>query len=164
MHSEFYDVVYIGNYTKYYHLPGWHPLCRWRWRTLCRLCRRCGSGEKPAVTHLAAEDAYVVEDSKKAGVDCYPAFTPQSTLMNLHYPTTDPDIRTLTVGGVAGSLAANEVENIQMKAAAINSSLRGEVGLDSISKLRQRNILLAADVQGFIVVLREQDRRSEPWG
>lgn len=164
MHSEFYDVVYIGNYTKdtitspagtrYVDGGGAHYAAY----AAARLGKRAA-----VVTHLAAEDAYVVEDLKKAGVDCYPAFTPQSTLMNLHYPTTDPDIRTLTVGGVAGSIAANEVENIQMKAAAINSSLRGEVGLDLISKLRQRNILLAADVQGFIRVLREQDLKYEPW-
>ena len=64
---------------------------------------RASERDTAVVTDLAAEDAYVVEDLKKAGVDCYPAFTPQSTLMNLHYPTTDPDIRTLTVGGVAGS-------------------------------------------------------------
>jgi sugar/nucleoside kinase (ribokinase family) len=165
MHSEFYDVVYIGNYTKdtitsptgtrYVDGGGSHYAAY----AAARL------GKKVAViTHLAAEDAYVVDDLKKAGVDCYPTYTPQSTLMNLHYPTTDPDIRTLTVGGVAGSIAASEIENIQMKAAAINSSLRGEVGLDVFSKLRQRNILLAADVQGFVRVLREQDLKYEPWG
>ena len=51
-----------------------------------------------------------------------------------------------------------------MKAAAINSSLRGEVGLDVISKLRQRNILLAADVQGFVRVLRDQDTEIRTLG
>ena len=164
MLSDFYDIVYIGNYTKdtitspagtrYVDGGGAHYAAY----AAARLGKRAA-----VVTHLAAEDAYVVEDLKKAGVDCYPAFTPQSTLMNLHYPTTDPDIRTLTVGGVAGSIAASELDNIQMKAAAINSSLRGEVGLELISKLRQRNILLAADVQGFVRVLRDQALKYEPW-
>ena len=164
MQNEFYDIVYIGNYTKdtitspagtrYVDGGGAHYAAY----AAARLGKRVA-----VVTHLAAEDAYVVDDLKKAGVDCYPAFTAQSTLMNLHYPTTDPDIRTLTVGGVAGSIAASELDHIQMKAAAINSSLRGEVGLDLVSKLRQRNILLAADVQGFIRVLRDQALKYEPW-
>ncbi len=164
MQSDLYDIVYIGNYTKdtitspvgtrYVDGGGAHYAAY----AAARLGKRVA-----VVTHLAAEDAYVVEDLKRAGIDCYPTFTPQSTLMNLHYPTTDPDIRTLTVGGVAGSIAASELDHIQMKAAAINSSLRGEVGLDVFSQLRQRNILLAADVQGFVRVLRNQALKYEPW-
>lgn len=165
MTGEFYDVVYIGNYTKdtitspagtrYVDGGGAHYAAH----AAARLGKRVA-----VVTHLAAEDAYVVDALQQAGVDCFPKYTPHSTLMNLHYPTTDPDIRTLTVGGVAGEITANEIDNIKMKAAAINSSLRGEVGLDVFRKLRQRNILLAADVQGFIRVLRGQELKYEPWG
>jgi sugar/nucleoside kinase (ribokinase family) len=164
MPDEAYDVVYIGNYTKdtitspagtrYVDGGGAHYAAH----AAARLGRKVA-----VVTHLAAEDAYVVDDLKKSGVDCYPSYTPQSTLMNLHYPTTDPDIRTLTVAGVASSITANEIENLKTRAAAINSSLRGEVGLDVFRKLRQRNILLAADVQGFIRVLRGQELKYEPW-
>jgi sugar/nucleoside kinase (ribokinase family) len=55
------------------------------------------------------------------------------------------------------------VEDLETKAAVINSSLRGEVGLDVIRKLKEKNVLLAADMQGFVRVLRGQELKYEPW-
>jgi len=52
----------------------------------------------------------------------------------------------------------------QMKAAVIGSSLRGEVGLDVIRLLKEKEILLAADMQGFVRVLRGRELKYEPWG
>jgi len=45
----------------------------------------------------------------------------------------------------------------------IGSSLRGEVGKDVICKLKNKNVLLAADMQGFVRVLRGVELKYEPW-
>ena len=50
-----------------------------------------------------------------------------------------------------------------MKAAVIGSSLRGEVGLDILRALDEKDMLLAADMQGFVRVLRGQSLVYEPW-
>ena len=50
-----------------------------------------------------------------------------------------------------------------MRSAIIGTSLRGEVGLDVIRSLHERGVLLAADVQGFVRVLREGHLVYEPW-
>ena len=50
-----------------------------------------------------------------------------------------------------------------MRSAIIGTSLRGEVGLDVIRSLHERGVLLAADVQGYVRVLREGHLNYEPW-
>ena len=84
--------------------------------------------------------------------------------MCLAYPTDDPDIRTLTVAATAGEITVSEVENLVMKSAIINSSLRGEVGLEVIKCLKNNRVTVAADMQGFVRVLRGQELKYEPWG
>ncbi len=164
MKPELYEVVYIGNYTKdtiispagIRHVDGGGS--RYGAYAAARL------GLKVAViTRLAHEDVHIVKDLERLGIGCFPTFTPQSTLMNLEYPTADPDIRNLTVAGVAGAITVSAVENLHMQAAVINSSLRGEVGLDVIRKLREKKVLLAADMQGFVRVLRGRELKYEPW-
>jgi sugar/nucleoside kinase (ribokinase family) len=115
------------------------------------------------VTRLAEEDKHVVERLTQSGIDCYPTYTPQSTLMKLEYPTLDPDIRTLSVSHVAGSITAGDVKGLDAQAAVIGSSLRGEVGLDVIDALKDKKIRVAADMQGFVRVLRGEGLIYEPW-
>jgi len=105
----------------------------------------------------------VVDKFTQSGIDCYATYTSQSTIMKLVYPTADPDIRTLSVTGTAGSITANEVENIDARAAVIGSSLRGEVGMDVIRALKDKKMLIAADMQGFVRVLRGVELKYEPW-
>jgi sugar/nucleoside kinase (ribokinase family) len=81
----------------------------------------------------------------------------------LDYPTTNPDIRNLSVTGTAGSITPHEIEGLQAKSAVIGSSLRGEVGLDVIHALREKDMLVAVDVQGYVRVLRDRDLKYEPW-
>lgn len=164
MTPELYDVVYIGNYTKdtITSPAGTRYVDGGGSRYAAYAAARLGK-KVAVVTHLSHEDIHVVDDLKKNGIDCYPTYTPSSTLMHLHYPGTNPDIRTLTVAGLGGDIAVSEIENLQMKAAVIGSSLRGEVGLDVIRKLREKNVLLAADMQGFVRVVRGQELKYEPW-
>jgi sugar/nucleoside kinase (ribokinase family) len=121
-------------------------------------------GLKTAViTHLAKEDNRVVDKLIDAGIDCFATYTPQSTLMRLEYPTSNPDIRNLSVASTAGSITADEITAITTKAAVIGSSLRGEVGLDVIQALRAKNVFLAVDMQGYVRILRHQTLVYEPW-
>jgi len=164
MANQTYDIVCIGNYTKDTIITpaGTRYVDGGGSRYAAYAAARLGL-KAAVVTRLSREDIHVVAKFCLAGIDCYPTYTPQSTLMKLEYPTTDPDIRTLTVTGTAGAITAREVENLEMKSAVINSSLRGEVGLDVIKKLKEKNVTLAADMQGYVRVLDCNDLKYEPW-
>jgi sugar/nucleoside kinase (ribokinase family) len=159
-----YDVLYIGNYTKDTIIsPASTKIVdggavNYAAHAAARLGKNVA-----VITRLAKDDERVVEKLTQSGIDCYVTYTPQSTLLKLEYPTSDPDIRTLSVTGTAGSIAASEVENIDAKAAVIGSSLRGEVGMDVIHTLKDKKMLVAADMQGFVRVLRGVDLKYEPW-
>jgi sugar/nucleoside kinase (ribokinase family) len=164
MPNTVYDVVCIGNYTKDTIItPSGTQYVDGGGMRYAAYAGACLGLKVAVVTRLAREDIHVVAKFNLAGIDCYPTYSSQSTLMQLYYPTTDPDIRTLSVAGTAGSISVKEVEDLEMKAAAINSSLRGEVGLDVIRKLKEKRVLLAADMQGYVRVLRGQELKYEPW-
>lgn len=159
-----YDVLYIGNYTKDTIIsPAGTKIVdggavNYAAHAAARL------GKKVAViTRLAREDQHVVDKLVESGIDCHPTYTPTSTLLKLEYPTADPDIRTLYVMSVAGSITPGEVEEFVAPAAVIGSSLRGEVGLDVIRTLKEKNMQVAADMQGFVRVLRGTELKYEPW-
>lgn len=162
--ANLYDIVMIGNYTKdtivspletrYVDGGGMNYAAN----AAVRL------GVKTAVvTRLAREDQHVIDAMCSSGIDCYPVYSPSSTLMQLFYPTSDPDVRTLSVAATAGSITTDALEGLETRAAVIGASLRGEVGLDVIRRLYERGVLVAADMQGFVRVLRGQSLVYEPW-
>jgi len=159
-----YDVVYIGNYTKDTILSpaGTKIVDGGAVNYAAHAAARLGK-KVAVVTHLAKEDQHVVDKFIRAGIDCHATYTPTSTLLKLVYPTLDPDIRTLSVTSVAGSIPASDVQNLDARAAVIGSSLRGEVGWDVIRTLKERRMLVAADMQGFVRVLRGVELKYEPW-
>jgi sugar/nucleoside kinase (ribokinase family) len=159
-----YDVLYIGNYTKdtivspsgTRYVDG--GAVNYAAHAAARLDVKVA-----VVTRLAKEDDRVVDKLSQSGIDCFATYTPHSTLMKLEYPTLDPDIRHLSVTATAGSITAGDVEDIRARAAVIGSSLRGEVGIDVIRALKSKDVLVAADMQGFVRVLRGVELRYEPW-
>lgn len=159
-----YDVLYIGNYTKdtIVSPAGTRYVDGGAVNYAAHAAAKLGS-KVAVVTSLAKEDDRVVKKFIQAGIDCYPLYSSQSTLMRLEYPTPDPDIRTLSVTGVAEAITAKDVQDINAKAAVIGSSLRGEVGLDVLGALKAKNMLMAADMQGFVRVLRGVELKYEPW-
>lgn len=159
-----YDVLYIGNYTKdtIVSPSGTKIVDGGAVNYAAHAAARLGKNVA-VVTRLAKEDAYVVEKFTQSGIDCYVTYTPTSTLLKLEYPTADPDIRTLSVMSVAGSITANNVEQLDAPAAVIGSSLRGEVGMDVIRALKDKGIRVAVDMQGFVRVLRGTELKYEPW-
>ncbi|MGD8402888.1 MAG: PfkB family carbohydrate kinase [Anaerolineales bacterium] len=164
LNNKVYDVVCIGNYTKDTILSpaGTTYVDGGAVNYSAHAAARLGV-KVAVVTHLASEDERVVEKFTRSGVDCLPKYTSVSTCMRLEYPTTNPDIRTLSVTGTADAITACEVEDLQTKSAVIGSSLRGEVGLDVVQALHGKGILVAADVQGYVRVLHEHELNYEPW-
>ena len=159
-----YDVLYVGNYTKdtIVSPAGTKIVDGGAVNYAAHAAARLGS-KVAVVTRLAKNDEHVVEKLTQSGIDCYVTYTPTSTLLRLEYPTTDPDIRTLSVMSVAGSIKASEVEHLDARAAVIGASLRDEVGMDVIRALKDRNMLVAADVQGFVRVLHGTELKYQPW-
>jgi sugar/nucleoside kinase (ribokinase family) len=117
-----------------------------------------------AVTRLAREDIRVVEALTRLGVDVYPTYTPDSTVLRLYYPTTNPDERVLTVAKTAGPFTPDQFADLSARAFLINASMRGEVGMDVIEELDKKGGLLVADLQGFVrVVSPDGTLQFEPW-
>jgi sugar/nucleoside kinase (ribokinase family) len=164
MNNQAYDVAYIGNYTKDTIVSP--DGVRYVDGGAVNYAAHAGArlGLKVAVvTRLAREDQRVLDKLTQAGVDCIAKYTPHSTCVKLEYPTRDPDQRNLYVTSTAGSIGLDEVAPIAARALVIGTTLRGEVGLEVIQALRQRQAILAADVQGYVRVLREQSIVYEPW-
>ncbi len=160
-----YDVLFCGNYTKDTIITpdGTTYVDGGGMNYAAYASKRLGA--KPAViTRLNKEDEHVVKAFEAAGIDCYPEYTPSSTLMTLEYKTRDVDKRNLYVKGVAGTITPAQLEGLEASIIVTNSSLRGEVEIEFFKQMRKRpGILLSADVQGFIRVLRGESLVYEPW-
>jgi len=161
---ELHDVVYIGNYTKdtiispagVSHVDGGGA------HYAAVAGARLGL-KVAAVTRLAHGDQYVVEMLERAGVSVFAQYTAVSTCVTLEYPTHDVDVRQMYVTDFAGPISAEQVEAVEARAAVLGTSLRGEVGLDVLEMLRRRGGMIAADMQGFIRVLRGTLVEHAPW-
>jgi sugar/nucleoside kinase (ribokinase family) len=115
------------------------------------------------VTHLAEEDRRVIDRLEEFGVDCYVEYTQHSTLLKLEYPTQNIDQRNLSITATAGDITSEEVRHLNAKSMVIGTSLRNEISLDTIETLREKDTLLAADVQGFLRVLCGEKLEHRPW-
>lgn len=163
--QKHYDVVFCGNYTKDTIITpdGTKHADGGGMNYAAHASKQLGAN--PAVvTRLNKEDDRVVKAFEAAGIDCYPVYTPSSTLMTLEYKTRDVDQRNLYVKGTAGTITPAQLDEIDAKVIVTNSSLRGEVELEFFQKMHERKgVLLSADVQGFIRVLRGESLVYEPW-
>lgn len=160
-----YDVLYVGNYTKDTIITpdGTRNVDGGGMNYAAHAGKRLGIN--PAVvTRLSADDCYVVEDIRASGIDCYPIYSPFSTLMTLEYQTRDVDKRELYVKTIAGTIKAEHLDGLVAKAVVVSPSLRGEVEPEFFEVLHKRDgIVLAVDVQGFVRVLRGENLLYEPW-
>jgi sugar/nucleoside kinase (ribokinase family) len=116
-----------------------------------------------AITRLAREDWRVVEALEALGVDVFAEATPQSTCLRLEYPTSNPDERTIYVTDSAGRFDPAQVADIEAQVFVLGPSFRGEVGLEVIQALAGKGARIAADVQGWVRVVREGRLAYEAW-
>lgn len=162
--TRIYDVACIGNYTKDTIVSP--SGIKFVDGGACNYAAHAGARlglNVVVVTHLAREDERVVDRLHQAGVSTFVRYTPHSTQIRLEYPTQNVDIRTLYVASTAGVIQEEELEQLNTRAAIIGTSFRGEIDLDVIQKLHDKGVLLAADVQGFVRVLRDETLVYEPW-
>lgn len=162
--TKIYDLICIGNYTKDTIISpsGTKYVDGGAINYAAHAANQLGL-KVAVVTRLAEEDQRVVDKFLSSGIDCFFTHTPTSTTMKLEYPTNNPDLRNLSVASTAGSITSKDVESLPTKAAVIGSSLRGEVGLDVIQTLKEKNVFVGADMQGFVRVLRGQKLNYESW-
>jgi len=154
LNSSIYDIVIIGNYTKdtIVSPAGTRHVDGGGFNYGAHVAAMMGL-KTAAVTRLCKEDQRVVDALVGIGIAVYPTYTPHSTDMRLYYPTSNVDVRTLSVIHTAGSFTPDQVGSLNSRAFLINSSIRGEVGLDVIRVLREKKTLLAGDVQGFTRII-----------
>jgi sugar/nucleoside kinase (ribokinase family) len=156
-----FDVVTIGNYTKdtiitaagTTHADGGGV-------TYSAHAAKTLGRRVAAITRLAKDDFHVVRSLEDFGITVFATATPSSTLMQLEYPTENPDERILTVADTAGSFTPEQVQSINARAFIISPSIRGEMPIETISELRAKEAMISADAQGFIRI-RRPDHRLE---
>jgi sugar/nucleoside kinase (ribokinase family) len=159
-----YDIIFLGHYTKdtIVSASGTRVVDGGAFNYGAHVAIRMGL-KVAAVTRLAQEDRHVVEELTRLGVDVYAQITPQSTCLQIEYPTSNLDERIIYVTSSAGAFTPAEVELLQARAIIIGASMRGEVGLEVIEALKNKETLLAADVQGFVRVSRHGKLSYEVW-
>jgi sugar/nucleoside kinase (ribokinase family) len=116
-----------------------------------------------AITRLSQEDFRVLEELKRLGVDVFVHTTPNSTCLRLEYPTSNVDERVLYITSSAGPFEPSEVRDISSKAFVIGASVRGEISLEVIEILRNKETLISADIQGFIRIARDGKLVFKEW-
>ena len=162
--TESYDIAFLGHYTKdtIVSSSGTRVVDGGACNYGANVAARTGL-KTAVVTRLAQEDFHVVESLQVLGIDVFARATPQSTCLRLEYPTSNVDERVIYVTSTAGAFAPPEVQGLRAQAILIGASMRGEVGLDVIRALREKDTRLAADVQSFIRVDRDGVLVPEPW-
>ena len=164
-HSAKYDIMVFGNFTKdtIVTTAGTRYVDGGGFNYGAHAARMLGMNVA-AVTRLAREDQRVVNKLKNIGVDVFPFYTPSSTHMVLEYPTSNPDDRILRCTVTAGSFTPDQFDNIEAKAILMNGSIRGEIPLEVVRALRQKDALLVADLQGFIrIIAPDRTLVHAPW-
>jgi sugar/nucleoside kinase (ribokinase family) len=159
-----YDVAFFGNYTKdtIVSAAGTRDVDGGAFNYGAQAAARMGL-RVAAITRLAREDWHVVEALTALGVDVYAEATPDSTRLRLEYPSANPDERIIYVASSAGSFRPGQVAAVQAQAFVLGPSFRGEVGLDVVETLAARGVTLAADVQGWVRVVRGGKLAYEAW-
>jgi len=162
--TKVYDIAFVGHYTKDTIVSdaGTRVVDGGAFNYGAHVAARMGL-RVAAVTRLAREDFHVVDELGRLGVDVLVRATPASTCLRLEYPTSNVDERVIYVASTAGDFTAAEVRDLRARAFVIGASMRGEVGLEVIRALAQKDALVAADVQGFVRVARDGKLVYETW-
>jgi sugar/nucleoside kinase (ribokinase family) len=159
-----YDVAFLGNYTKdtIASAAGTRVVDGGAFNYGAHVATQMGL-RVAAITRLAREDWRVIEALTALGVDVFAEATPTSTCLRLEYPSSNPDERVIYVTSSAGSFTPAQVAGVQAQALVLGPSFRGEVGLDVIEALAAKRARIAADVQGWVRVVRDGKLAFEAW-
>ncbi len=137
--EKHYDVIFTGNYTKDTIItPAGTSQVDGGGMNYAAHAGKALGLRGAVVTRLAKEDQHVVEMLRADGIDCYPVYSPSSTLMTLEYKTLDVDKRDLYVTHTAGTILPEHLDGLAARAIAVSPSIRGEVEPAFFHELRQR--------------------------
>ena len=164
MKNKIYDIVVLGHYTKDTIISnaGTRHVDGGAINYGAHMAARLGS-KVAAITRLSAEDKHVVESLEKAGVDVFVKYTSKSTELVLEYPTDNPDYRIIRFKSSAGFFTVEEVKDINSKIFGIGPSIRGEVPVEVIKKIREKDTLISLDVQGYIRIVQDNVLVNKEW-
>lgn len=116
-----------------------------------------------AITRLSQADIKVADELKSLGVTVFAKATLHSTCLRLEYPTSNVDDRVLYVTSSAGPFTVAEVKEISSRAFVVGASIRGEVPLAVLEALREKETMIAVDLQGFLRVVRDGRLVFQEW-
>lgn len=164
MKNKMYDIAVLGHYTKdtiisnagTRHVDGGAI-------NYGAHIAACLGSKVVAITRLSVEDRQVVKKLEEVGVDVFVKYTTKSTELVLEYPTDNPDYRIIRFKSSAGSFTVEEVENINSRIFAIGPSIRGEVSVEVIKKIREKGALISLDVQGYIRIVQDNILVNKEW-
>lgn len=159
-----YDVAFVGNYTKdiIVSAAGTRSVDGGAFNYGAHAAAAMGV-RVAAITRLAREDWRVVERLAALGVDVSAEAAPDSTTLRLEYPTDNPDERVIYVAACAGAFEPEQVAHIEARLFVLGPSFRGEVGRNVVETLAARGARIAADVQGWVRVVRNGRLAFEAW-
>ena len=159
-----FDIAFLGNYTKdtIVSAAGTRLVDGGAFNHGAQAAARMGLNVA-AITRLARQDWHVVEELERLGVEVLAEATPHSTSLRLEYPSSNPDERVIYVTSSAGPFTPAQVAEVQAEVFVLGPSFRGEVGLDVIQALATKGARTAADVQGWVRVVRDGTLAYEDW-
>ncbi len=159
-----FDIAFLGNYTKDTIVSdvGTRVVDGGAFNYGAHVAARMGL-RVAAITRLAQEDWRVVEGLAALGVEVFAETTPLSTCLRLEYPGANPDERIIYVVSSAGPFTPAQVAAVQAQAFVLGPSFRGEVGLEVVQALAAKEARIAADVQGWVRVVRGGKLAYEAW-
>lgn len=162
--NETFDIAFLGNYTKdtIVSAAGTRVVDGGAFNYGAHVAAAMGL-RVAAITRLAQEDWRVVEELEGLGVEVFAKATPQSTYLRLEYPSANVDKRIIYVTSTAGAFTTQQVSEVQTGVFVIGASLRGEVSLEILAALAGRKVRIAADVQGWVRVVRDGTLVYQDW-
>ena len=163
--TKSYDLLFAGNLTQDTVITPQGTTVRDGGAVIYGVHAAARLGARTAVVARLGKDDHRAEDGFLGeGIDFYPVYAEHSTLLTLHYPTGDPDTRTLSVKATAGRLDPVDIAGLEARGVVISGTLREEAGLDFFRAARRlAGDFLAVDVQGFLRELKGDALVHTPW-
>lgn len=115
------------------------------------------------VTRLARQDWRAVEKMERLGVTVFARATPASTCLNLIYPTSNLDRRTIEFKSSAGPFTVEEVAGIRARVWHVAATARGEIPAEVVEALVEQSELVSLDVQGYVRVVQDGQLVHDRW-
>ena len=113
-------------------------------------------------TRLNSADFPLLDELKQAGIQVFATPAAQTSGIANYYQSQDMERRICKPIGFAGTMALDEIPDIDARVIMITGIIAGEVDLPVVQALARR-APIAMDVQGFVRVPEGDDLVFKPW-